>query len=108
MSPQVSSAVGSEPGTRFPPVPHTTMSRFDASATSITALCGPVVTNRRRLGSRLRSDAGNGVRSRMATTTGNGAGRSATSPSSDRWSWKYSTSTPSGRRCQGPASAATR
>ena len=52
-----------------PPVPATTTPRAVASATSMAALNGPVVTTRRSFGSRSSSAASIGVRSRMATTT---------------------------------------
>ena len=65
MMPMVSSGIALPE----PPVPHTVMPRRAAAATSIDAFTMPVVTSRRRAGSDSRIVAGNGVRSRIATTT---------------------------------------
>ena len=102
MSAQVSSAVGL--GSER--VPHTTTPRADAAAMSIDAFAMPVVTSRRRRGSRSSSAAGNGVRSRMATIASNGASRSASGSIPSRWSWKKATS--ASRSSHGANDRATR
>jgi len=62
-----------------PPVPQTTTPSRPAAATSMDALCIPVVMSSFSSGSRSRVDAGKGVRSRMATTISLPARRSTSS-----------------------------
>src|ERR1035437_6267060 len=60
-----------------PPVPHTVTPRSRSASRSTAALTIPVVTSRRRLGRRWRSERGNAVRSRIATITSNGSSAAA-------------------------------
>ena len=88
MSAQVSSA-GAEARLS---VPHTVMPRARAASRSIEALARPVVTMSRRAGSRSITSPGNGVRSRISTTTSYGANRATRRSGSGSWSSNTSTS----------------
>ena len=65
-------------------VPHTVMPSSPAAGTSMDAFFIPVVTSSWRSGSRASRSRGNGVRSRMATTTANPANRSTSRSRSAR------------------------
>ena len=67
-----------------PVVPQTATPRCFAASRSIDALAMPVVTSSRRFGRAAITRAGNGVRSRMATTTSLPARRRINSSSSAR------------------------
>ena len=88
-------------------VPHTVTPRRSAAATSIEALRMPVVTSRRRFGSRSSSSAGNGVRSRIAPITSNGARRSTSRSASPTWSWKKVSSASAANPVQSAERSAT-
>ena len=74
------------------PVPHTVTPRAVAASTSIAAFAIPVVTSSRSSGSRSSTRAGNGVRSRIATTASKPRSRSTSASSSATWSRNTSTS----------------
>ena len=88
--PQVSS-VGPSPA---PLVPLTAMPSSDAASMSKEALRRPVVTSRRRLGSRASRERGKAVRSRIPITTSKPPSRSAKASSSAKWPLKNTTSVP--------------
>ena len=73
-------------------MPHTVMPRVRAVSRSIEALARPVVTTSRRAGNRSITSPGNGVRSRIRTTTSYGANRATTRSGSGSWSSNTSTS----------------
>jgi hypothetical protein len=74
-----------------PPVPQTVMPRSAAAARSIEALAIPVVTSSRSAGNAASTSAGNGVRSRMATTMSLRASRPTSAAGSAMWSVSTST-----------------
>ena len=59
-------------------VPHTVMPSEDAAPRSMAAFLMPVVTSNRSRGKRDSTAAGNGVRSRMATTMSKGSSAATT------------------------------
>ena len=73
-------------------VPQTVTPWRRAASMSMAKLRIPVVTRSLRSGSLRSCDAGNRVRSRMATTTSKPARAAATSASSPSGPWKTSTS----------------
>ena len=85
---------------------HTVIPRDAAASRSMDAFRGPVVTSSRSRGSCANSDAGNGVRSRIATMTSNGPSRSTSARSSTTWSANARTRTP-GKLPQSAAAIAT-
>ena len=95
--PRISAQVSS-PGRRQLAVPQTVMPSSAPAARSIEALRMPVVTNRRRPGSRASRAAGNAVRSRMATTISAPARADTTASSSASGSRTVSTDTSAQRR----------
>ena len=79
-------------------VPLTVMPSSRAAARSIALFRMPVVTISRRFGNLASNSRGNEVRSRIATTTVNGASRSTRSSMSARWSVNADTRQPAVQR----------
>jgi hypothetical protein len=94
-SDRISAQVSSGVAPAVPPVPHTVIPAAFAAATSIDALCMPVVTSSLRFGSSRSRSAGSGVRSRIATITSNGRSSATRSAVSAMWLWNVVTWAPS-------------
>ena len=103
MSPHVSSTVGAA---RLP-VPSTAIPSSRAASMSIAAFARPVVTSSFSAGSCSSTARGKGVRSRMATTTSNGASRSTRVAASATWSVKTVGAIAPARSSHGPSASAT-
>ena len=85
-NPRINAQVSSAGGLLSLAVPHTVTSACAAAARSTDALRMPLVINRRNSGSRANNSAGNGVRSRMTTSTW----QSRTAPTRSSWDAKCS------------------
>ncbi|GAA3435857.1 hypothetical protein GCM10018954_054640 [Kutzneria kofuensis] len=92
-SPRINAQVSSTGGSDRLAVPHTVTPSTAAALRSMAALRIPDVMSSFSRGSRASSEAGNGVRSRMITTTSKSASAAATSSSEDMCSRKTVRST---------------
>ncbi len=88
-------------------MPHTGIPRSRAASMSMARLRMPVVTSSLRFGSLPMSEAGKGVRSRMATTTSKSRIAAATASSPLMYSLNTVSSTSFGRLFQSAVSSAT-